>query len=184
MSKYIKEELERMLKEHKENEAKLTEIKLKIEEYEEREKFAGTVYEEEEKEIIENMQLSGQNYDSVYSNTNKTTDKVISTVMNYKKQQYHINKEDRNYLERKIAEFKEEEAKLNKKVVRVKNLLNRITKEERFVVDLYYLEEAKWDYVEREYFNEFEKHKSIKQLQVYRDNAIEKMLNIINVGLE
>ena len=35
MSKYIKEEVEVMLKEHKENEAKLTEIKLKEEEYQE-----------------------------------------------------------------------------------------------------------------------------------------------------
>ena len=68
-------------------------------------------------------------------------------------------------------------------MVRIKNLLNRTTKEEKFVIELYYLEEAKWDYVEKEYFNEFEKHKSIKQLQTYRDNALQKMLNIINVGL-
>ena len=63
-------------------------------------------------------------------------------------------------------------------------MLNRITKEERFVIELYYLDSAKWDYVEKEYFNEFEKHKSIKQLQTYRDNALQKMLNILNVGLD
>ena len=63
-------------------------------------------------------------------------------------------------------------------------MLNRITKEERFVIELFYLERSKWDYIEKEYFNEFERHKSIKQLQTYRDNAIEKMLNIINIGLD
>lgn len=181
--KYIKEELEVMLKKHKENEAKLTEIQLKIEEYQERLNYAGTVCEEEDSEIIENMQLSGQNYDDIHSQTNKIIDKVANTAMNYKREQYYINKEDRSYLERKIVEFKKEEKELDKKVVRIKNLLNRTTKEEKFVIELYYLEEAKWDYVEKEYFNEFEKHKSIKQLQTYRDNALQKMLNIINVGL-
>ncbi len=181
--KYIKEELEVMLKKHKENEAKLTEIQLKIEEYQERLDYAGTVCEEEDSEIIENMQLSGQNYDDIHSQTNKIIDKVANTAMNYKREQYYINKEDRSYLERKIVEFKKEEKELDKKVVRIKNLLNRTTKEEKFEIELYYLEEAKWDYVEKEYFNEFEKHKSIKQLQTYRDNALQKMLNIINVGL-
>ena len=180
--KYIKEELEVMLKKHKENEAKLTEIQLKIEEYQERLEYAGTC-EEEDSEIIENMQLSGQNYNDIHSQTNKIIDKVANTAMNYKIEQYYINKEDRSYLERKIVEFKKEEKELDKKVVRIKNLLNRTTKEEKFVIELYYLEEAKWDYVEKEYFNEFEKHKSIKQLQTYRDNALQKMLNIINVGL-
>lgn len=55
---YIKEELESMLKNHKENEAKLIEIKLKIEEYQERYNYAGTVCEDSDTEIIENMQLT------------------------------------------------------------------------------------------------------------------------------
>ena len=37
--------------------------------------YAGTVYEETENEIIENMQLAGQAYDSIHSNTNKISDK-------------------------------------------------------------------------------------------------------------
>lgn len=182
--KYIKEDIEAILTKHKEHEAQLTEIKLKIEEYDERLKHAGTVYEDTENEVIENMQLSTPSLENINSNTNKISDKVISTAMNYKKEMNYINKEDRDYLERKLEEFKEEEKRLNKKVVRVKNLLNRITKEERFVIELFYLERSKWDYIEKEYFNEFERHKSIKQLQTYRDNAIEKMLNIINIGLD
>ncbi len=54
---YIKEELEVMLKEYPKNEAKLTEIKLKKEEYQERLNYAGTVYEDTDKEVIEEMQL-------------------------------------------------------------------------------------------------------------------------------
>ena len=184
MSKYIKEEVETMLRNHKEEEAKLIEIKLKEEEYQERYDYAGTVYEDTAEEVIENMQVSGQTYGSIHSNTNKVTDKVFNAAMNYPKEIKHVNKEDREYLKRKLVEFKKEEDNLNKKVVRVKNLLNRITKEERFVIELYYLDSAKWDYVEKEYFNEFEKHKSIKQLQTYRDNALQKMLNILNVGLD
>ena len=180
---YIKEDIEKMLIDHKENEAKLTEIKLKKEEYQEELDYAGTVYEDTENEIIENMQLAGQGYDNIHSKTNKISDKVLITAMNYQKERIHINKKDRQYLERKISEFEVEEKKLNKKVVRIKNLLNRLTKEENFVITSYYFERSKWDYVEKEYFNEFEKHKSIKQLQAYRDNALQSMLNIINVGL-
>ena len=89
---YIKEDIETMLKEHLKNQAKLTEIELKKEEYETRLEYAGTVYEDTEEEIIENMQLSGQAYDSIHSNTNKISDKVSNTAMNYHKEEAHINK--------------------------------------------------------------------------------------------
>lgn len=181
---YIKEELEGMLKNYKEDEAKLTEIQLKIEEYTERLDYAGTVYQDSENEIIENMQLAGQGYDNIHSNTNKITDKVSSTALNYRENKTHINIEDRAFLSRKLNEFEAEKEKLNKNVVRVKNMLNRITKEEKFVITEFYFERSKWDYIEKTYFEEFEKHKSIKQLQTYRDNALDQMLNIINVGLE
>lgn len=181
---YIKEELEGMLKNYKEDEAKLTEIQLKIEEYTERLDYAGTVYQDSENEIIENMQLAGQGYDNIHSNTNKITDKVSSTALNYRENKTHINIEDRAFLSRKLNEFEVEKEKLNKNVVRVKNMLNRITKEEKFVITEFYFERSKWDYIEKTYFEEFEKHKSIKQLQTYRDNALDQMLNIINVGLE
>ena len=117
MTEYIKEDIEKMLKEYTENEAKLTEIELKKEEYQERLDYAGTVYEDTEDEIIESMQLSGQGYDNVHSNTNKVTDKVSNTAMNYHKEELHINKENRNFLERRIEELKREKEELNKIVV-------------------------------------------------------------------
>jgi hypothetical protein len=172
-----------MLKNYKEDEAMLTELQLKIEEYGERLEYAGTVHEDTAEEVIADMQLAGQAYDSIHSNTNKISDKTANTALNYKKEQRHINKEDRAYLTRKINEFETEKEKLNKKVVRVKNMLNRITKEEKFVISEFYFERSKWDYIEKIYFEEFEKHKSIKQLQAYRDNALNQMLNIINVGM-
>ena len=180
---YIKEQLEGMLKNYKEDEAMLTELQLKIEEYEKRLQYAGTVHEDTPEEIIENMQLAGQPYDTIHSNTNKISDKTANTAENYKKDLKHINKEDRAFLTRKLLEFDEEKDKLNKKVVRIKNILNRITKEERFVVTEFYFERSKWDYIEKVYFEEFEKHKSIKQLQKYRDSALDQMLNIINIGI-
>lgn len=55
--KYIKEDIEIMLENHLKNQAKLTEIELKKEAYEKRLEYAGTVYEDTEKDVIENMQL-------------------------------------------------------------------------------------------------------------------------------
>lgn len=180
--KYIKEEAEMMLREHPKNEAKKTEIQLKREEYEKRLEYAGTVYQETDDKIIESMQLAGQGFDSIHSNTNKISDKTVSTAMNYKREAEHINKEDRVFLERKIKEFKQIEEELDKKIVRIKNILESLSKDESFVLKIYYMEKSKWDYVEKEYFNNFEVHKSIKQLQTYRDNALEEMLDIINFG--
>ena len=59
---------------------------------------------------------------------------------------------------------------------------NQLSTDEEFVVTTYYMKKAKWDYVEREYFTNFEIHKSIKQLQTYRDNAFKNMLEVINVA--
>ena len=180
---YIKDDIEKMLREHPRNEAKLMEIQLKKEEYQEQLYYAGTVYEDTDKEIIENMQLSGQGYDNIHSNTNKITDKVLNTAMNYQKEQIHINKEDRQYLERKIQECEEEEKRFDKKIVRVKNLLNQLTREQKFIIKSYYLEKSKWDYVSNQYFVEYQKPKSINQLLNIRDTAINSMLDILNTGI-
>ena len=182
--KYIKEDVENMLREHLKNESKLTEIQLKQEEYEERLEYAGTTFEDTDEEIIENMQLSGQPYDSIHSNTNKISDKTSSTAMRYKKEKVHINKDNVGYLERKIEECKQIRKELDKKIVRVKNMLIQLSAEERFVVKTYYMEKSKWDYVSQQYCSEFQKPKSINQLLNIRDEAIESMLEIINIGNE
>lgn len=182
MSKFIKENLEKMLREHLKNQSKLTEIELKKAEYEVKLEYAGTVYEDTDKEVIENMQLSGQPYSGLHSNTNKISDKVSTTAMNYHKEKFHINKEDRVHLENKIKEFNNIKDELDKKIVRVENMLQQLSEDEEFVIRTYYMKKSKWDYVERAYFNKFEIHKSIKQLQNYRDNAIESMLDILNIG--
>lgn len=179
---YIKEDVETMLKDHLKNQAKLTEIQLKKEEYEERLEYAGTVYEETENEIIENMQLAGQAYDSIHSNTNKVSDKVLNTAMNYHREERHINKEDRQFLQTKLEELTKLKDELDKKIVRVENMINQLSAEEKFVIKIYYMEKSKWDYVSQQYCMEFQKPKSINQLLNIRDTAIKSMLDVLNIG--
>ena len=106
---YIKEDLETMLRSHLKNEAKLTEIKLKQEEYEERLQYAGTVYQDSKEDVIAGMQLSGQAISDVpRSNTNKVSDTTYNTVAGYSRELNHINKEDQTYLENKIEQCKKE----------------------------------------------------------------------------
>ena len=180
--KYIKEDVEKMLKEHPKNQAKLTEVEIKKEEYEKRLEYAGTVNEETDEEIIESMQLSGQAFDSIHSNTNKITDITANTAMNYHKEINYINKEDRSFLERKIEELTALKNSLDKQIVRVENLLRQLSIEEEFVIKTYYMQKAKWDYVSQQYCVEFQKPKSINQLLNVRDSAIESMLDILNKG--
>ena len=180
---YIKEDVEKMLREHLKNEAKKTEIQLKREEYEERLEYAGTVYEDTESEIIENMQLTGQTYDSVKGNTNKVSDTTANTAMNYHKEKIHVNKEDRIFLERKIRECEAEEKRLDKQIVRVKNMLNQLSEDEKFIMTTYYMQKSKWDYVSNRYYEEYKKPKSVNQLLNIRDKAIKSMLDILNVTL-
>lgn len=82
-----------------------------MDEYQQRLDYAGTVYEDTEEEVIENMQIAGQAYDSIHSNTNKISDKVSNTVMNYQKELNHINKEDREYLINKLKKLEEQKTK-------------------------------------------------------------------------
>lgn len=179
---YIKEDVEKLLKEHPKDQAKLTEVELKIEEYQIRLDYAGTVNEETQEEVIEAMQLKGQPFDSISSKTNKISDTTSSTAINYNKEVTHINTEDRTYLKAKIEELKEIKDSLNKKIVRVENLLHQLSIEEDFIIKLYYMQKAKWDYVSQQYCIEFQKPKSINQLLNIRDNAIKNMLDILNTG--
>ena len=71
---------------------------------------------------------------------------------------------------------------MNKKIVRVENLLHQLSIEEDFIIKLYYMQKAKWDYVSQQYCIEFQKPKSINQLLNIRDNAIKNMLEILNTG--
>lgn len=180
--KYIKDELEKMLREHPKNQAKLTEVELKKEEYEKRLEYAGRVHEETDNETIESMQLAGQAYDSIHSNTNKVSDTTANTAMRYRKEMYHINVEDRNFLERKIQELTQIKDELDKKIVRVTNLMQPLSVEEQFIINIYYMQKAKWDYVSQQYCIEFQKPKSINQLLNIRDNAVNDMLDTLNTG--
>ena len=182
--KYIKEDLEVMLRSHLKNEAKLAEIKLKQEEYEERLQYAGTVYQDSKEDVIEGMQLSGQVISDIpRGNTNKVSDTTYNTVAGYNRELNHINKEDRTYLENKIEQCKKEIEKLNKVIVRVNNMLQQLSNEEEFIIKSYYMRRAKWDYVANEYYEEFQKPKSINQLLNIRDNAMESMLEILNTAI-
>lgn len=180
---YIKEDVERMLIEHKENEGKLLEIELKIDEYENRLNYAGTVHEDTAREVIESMQLAGQAYDSVHSNTNKVSDKTSSTAINYRKELNYINREDRDFLERELERLKEEKENTNKKVVRVINWLDKITSEQKKVIMLFYINNKgkNWDKVVKEYSLEYNKDISERGLRKIRDKALESILKMVNI---
>lgn len=180
---YIKEDVEKMLKEHKENEGRLFEIDLKIDEIKERLEYAGTVNEETKEEAIEGMQLGGHGYDSVPTKTNKTTDKTYNTAINYKKEQRHINREDRDYLERKLEKLKQEKKELDKKIVRVNNWLDKVEEREAFVLrELYINNKGKnWKRVIEEYKNQYGRELTDRQLRTTRDKAIQTILKIVNV---
>ncbi len=136
---YIKEDIENMLREHPKDEAKLTELKLKEEEYIERLNYAGTVNQESKEETIESMQLRGQAYDSIHSNTNNISDNTSKVALTYKKEMDYTNNEDRVFLEKKIMECRQLEVELDKKIVRVKNLLNILSEKQKFIIIEFYI---------------------------------------------
>lgn len=181
--KYIKEDVETMLIQHKENEGKLFEVELRMDEYTERLNYAGTVEEETKEEAIEGMQLSGHGYDNIPAKTNKNTDKTYNTAVNYKKEQVHINKEDRDYLERKLVELEQEKKELDKKIARVENWLDKVEEREAFVLkELYINNKGKnWKKVIEEYDNQYKKSLTERQLRTIRDKAIQTILKIVNV---
>lgn len=180
---YIKEDVEKMLKEHKENKGRLFEVDLKIDEIKERLEYAGTVNEETKEEAIEGMQLSGHEYDNIPAKTNKTTDKTYNTAINYKKEQRHVNREDRDFLERELENLKREKKELDKKIARVNNWLDKVEEREAFVLrELYINNKGKnWKRVIEEYKNQYGRELTDRQLRTTRDKAIQTILKIVNV---
>ena len=129
------------------------------------------------------MQLSSKVSEVPSGKTNKTSNVTENTAINYQKEKTHVNREDRVFLEYKLKEFTKEKDKLNKQVVRVKNMINQLSSEERFIIETYYFDRSKWDYVSQQYCSEFQKPKTVNQLINIRNIALESMLDIINVGL-
>lgn len=125
---------------------------------------------------------NGQDFSKIPSNTNKISDNIFNTALNYKKEQYHINREDRESLINKINELGTIKDELNKKIVRVDNLINQLSIEEKYIIKTYYFEKSKWDYVSQQYCIEFQKPKSINQLINIRNEAVNSMLDILNTG--
>ena len=183
MMAYIKEQIETILKEHKGNEGRLIEIDLKLEEYQQRLHYAGTVYEDTDQEIIENMQLSGQPFDNIHSNTNKISDKVSSTALNYPKEKYYINEENRSFLNSEIDRLIIEKENTNKKIVRVKNWLNKIDTREATILEEFYINNLgkNWDKAVKAYNKREEKELTKRQLVRIRDEGINNILKIVNV---
>lgn len=126
---------------------------------------------------------SGQAYDSIHSNTNKITDKVSSTAINYKKEQTHINKEDRDSLETEIDRLNIQKSELNKKIARVKNWLDKLDKEEATILEEYYINNKgkKWDKAVKAYNKREEKELTKRQLITKRDEALKKIIKMVNV---
>lgn len=180
---YIKEDIETMLISHKENEGKIVEIELKIDEYEQRLEHAGTIYEDTEKEVIENMQLTRRPYYNIYGNTNKISDKVADTAINYEKETVHINKENIDFLKKEIDRLRCEKDKIYKKILRIKNWLEKIDERESFVLTEYYINNKgkNWNKTLTEYNNYFTKELTDRQLKTIRDNAIQSILKIVNL---
>ena len=180
---YIKEDIEKMLIEHKENEGKKIEIQLQIEKYEEELKYAGTVYQDTDRGVIEGMQFASQGYDAVHNNSNKISDKTALIALNYKKEKNYINKKDIGYLQNKIEELKIEKDKVDKQIVRVKNWLDKITSEQKIVIMLFYIDNKgrNWDKVVKEYSLEYNKDITERGLRKIRDKAIESILKMVNI---
>lgn len=181
--KYIKEDIEKLLIEHKSNEGKLFEIDIKLDDYKEKLEYAGTVYQDTEDNIIKSMQLAGQGYDIIHSNTNKISDKVSSVANDYNTELNHINKEDIDHINYEIQKLENEKKIIDKKVVRVKNWLDKLEYEKQCIIKEYYINNKgkNWNKAVKEYA----KYEGIKELQerrlrIKRDEAIEDILKIVN----
>ena len=181
--KYIKEDITNLLKEYKSNEGRLFEIDLKLDQYRKDLELAGTVYEDTEEDAIKSMQLSGKGYDTIHSNTNKTSDKVFSTTVSYKSELNHINKKDRTFLENEILKLEEEKEGLNKKVARIKNWLDKIEYEKQCILKEFYINNKGKNC--NKAVVEYGKYDNVKQLQERQlrtkcNEGIEDILKIVN----
>ena len=103
--------------------------------------------------------------------------------MTYKKEQKHINTEDRIFLEAEIKRLKDKKEEIDKKIARVKNWLDKMDDRGKTVLEEFYINNKgkNWNKVVKKYNSLEEKELTKRQLIDIRDDSLEKILKIVNV---
>lgn len=178
-----KEELEKMLFEHKTNISQLKTLELRIES---NNILVDSINFEKEivtdNEIIEEMQLKGLNYERIVtSRTNKISNITQDTALGYEKRKTEEVKLDKIHVNSEIFTDEKKKSKIEYKVKTVKIMLEALLEGESFIIQRFYMVHKRWDKTRKDYEEEYNITLSERQAKRIRDEAIEKMLKIVNV---
>lgn len=179
---YEKHDIEEMLKNHLKRLAQLKELKSKIEKNEIQLKYDGKKMEMSVDEKIESMALKSTDYSKISTGkTNKKSTPTENIALNYRDDLTYIHKVDKIKLINEIKDYKRKAEPLEDFTGKVERMLGALNKEQKLVIESYYMYEPKWNYVSRTYIDVYNEPRTINQLKNIRDIALKIMLEVINI---
>jgi len=172
-SKYA--EIVQLLRRYKSNKAKIQLYNIEIEGLEEMLSAEKYRVIEDERECIEGICLKANAITGmpVYHNSlfSSSTEKAAFT--------YHEEQiwepEDSYTLKNRIREIKSRMYRLEMEVRQVDAMLTVLNREQRFIIEQYYIEGCRWPEIQKQFELNFKQLYTLNTLYAWRDRALEKM---------
>ncbi len=171
--------IEKLLKQHKENKARIDVLNIKIEKAKEELHMAKTTYEENEDEAIEALQISAVTIkDTPSAKTNEFNSAVENTVINYHDERNHKNNPDIEDIYSNISTWEKELEGLKAETGTIETALKGLTAQEKFVIEMYYFEKIKGTDLQISFEKTF-RYKSQETIRDIRSEALKKIEKLV-----
>ncbi len=170
--------IEQLLMDYKENKAKLKMADLEIEGLEEMLHSGKLLFSEKDSECIEGISMKARAVNGMPKNIdNRFRSTTEDAALNYHNESVSIT--DPQSIRERIVELKNRTYLLRMDVCQVETALELLTREQRFIVEQYYIEGYNWHEIEEQYELNFRFRYTERTLQTWRDKAIKKMESVI-----
>ncbi|HEY5582909.1 MAG TPA: hypothetical protein VIK78_00235 [Ruminiclostridium sp.] len=167
--------IEKVLKQHLENKSRISVLKIKIEKAREELKLANITFKEDERDVIEALQISAVTVKNMpTSKSNGFNSAVENTVLTYHQELICKNNIDVDEIYSNINVWEKEKTKLETETATIEAALCGLTAQEQFVIKMYYFEKLIGSDLQLSFERNF-RYKDQETIRELRSNALKKL---------
>lgn len=172
--------IEETLKSYLEKKSRIMVLEIRIKKANEELFFANQPFKENERDAIEGMQMSATTIKPDKSSpTNRVTSATENTAAHYREEKFYKNEFEIMTIKKDIKKWESEKIQLEKDIVEIDAALDSLTKEEQFIIQMFYFEKMIWRKIESTYELSFKFFKDEDTLKRIRKDALEKIKRIV-----
>lgn len=166
-------EIVQLLRSYKSNLAKIQLYKIEIEGLEEMLAVGKVSVIEDERDCIEGFCMKANTVTDmpIHKSIKSSTEKA---ALSYRDEQ-NWEPEDSYSIRNKIREVKSRKYRLEMEIKQVDTMLTVLSKEQRFIIEQYYIEGYRWPEIQEQFELNFKQLYTLNTLYAWRDKALEKM---------